>query len=181
MQGLVGLSEDQPLQGEICKLHNKGNKSETRHENEAKTDVVTNETVKDDSNNAKVEKDKGTVKLKEIRRRQTYINTKIKLRKAKQTILKCNQKGTNPKTKCDHNVKVDSVPKKEEKETEGREKSDLSEMNMLHMQVETMIKQGKTDADSIRKINTLKSILAMFNKPEDICKKDDQPEKNEIK
>ena len=109
-------------------------------------------------------------------KRQTYVNTKMKLRKAKQTILKCNQKGTNPKTKCDHNVKVDSVPKKEEKEKEG-EKSDLSEMNMLCMQVETMIKEGKTDADSIHKINTLKSILAMLNKPEDIRKKDDEPEK----
>ena len=55
-QGLVGLSEDQPLQGEICKLHDKGNKSETEHENEneAKTEVVSNKTVKDDSNNEKV-------------------------------------------------------------------------------------------------------------------------------
>ena len=60
MQGFVGLSEDQPLQDEIHKLHDKGNKAETEHENEAKTEVVRNETVKDDSNNEKVEKDKGT-------------------------------------------------------------------------------------------------------------------------
>ena len=174
----MGLSEDQPLQGEIRKSHNKGNKSKTEHENEAKTEAVSNETVKDDSNNEKVEKEKGTpVKSKEIMKRQTYVNTKMKLRNAKQAILKCNQKGTNPKTKCNHNVKVDSVRKKEEKEKEGGEKSDLSEMNMLCMQVETMIKQGNTDADSIHKINTLKNILAVLNKPEDIHKKDDEPEK----
>ena len=42
------------------------------------------------------------------------------------------------------------------------------------MQVETMIKQHKTDADSIHKINTLKSILAMLDKPEDKRKTDEK-------
>ena len=36
-------------------------------------------------------------------------------------------------------------------------------MNILCMQVETMIKKGKTEDDSICKINTLKSILAMLD------------------
>ena len=54
-QGLVSLTEDQLLQGEICKFYDKGNKSETEHENEneAKSEVVSNETVKDDTNNEK--------------------------------------------------------------------------------------------------------------------------------
>ena len=96
----------------------------------------------------KMEKDEGTpVKSKEIMKRQTYVRTKMKLMKARQIILKHNQKGS---------VKVDSVPQKEQKQSEGGDKSDLSEMSSLHMQVETMIKQGKTDADSIHKINTLK-------------------------
>ena len=106
-----------------------------------------------------MEKDKGTpVKSKEILKRQNYVKTKMKLVKARQIILKCNQKG---------NVKVDSVPQKEQKQSDGGDKS-------LHMQVETMIKQGKTDADSIHKINTLKSILAMLDKPEDKCKTDEK-------
>ena len=167
-QGLVRLSEDQPSEGEICKLHDKGNKSESGHENkkEAETEVVSKETVKDESINIKMEKDEGTpVKCKEIMKRQTYVKTKMKPMKARQIILKCNQKG---------NVKVDSVPQKEQKQSEGGDKSDLSEMSSLRMQVGTMIKQGKTDADSIRKINTIKSILAMLDKPEDKCKTDEK-------
>ena len=131
---------------------------------EAETEVASKENVKDDNNNEKVEKDKGTpVKCKEIMKRQT----KIKLMKARQIILKFNKKG---------NVKVYSVPQKEQKQSEGRDESDLSEMSSLHMQVESMIKQGKTDADSICKINTLKSILAMLDKPEDKCKTDEKHE-----
>ena len=106
MQGLVGLSEDQPSEGEIHKLHDKGYKSEGEHENkkEAETEVVSKETVKNDSINIKMEKDEGTpVKSKEIMKRQTYVKTKMKLIKARQIILKCNQKG---------NVKVDSCHKK---------------------------------------------------------------------
>ena len=128
------MSEDQPSEGEICKLHKKENKSESEHENkkEAETEVVSKETVKDDSINIKIEKDKGTsVKSKEIMKIQIYVKTKMKLMKARQIILKHNQKG---------NVKVDSVPQKEQKPSEGGDKSDLSEMSSLHMQVETMIK-----------------------------------------
>ena len=165
-QGLVGLSEDQPSKGEICKLHDKGDKLESDYDKkiEAETEVASKENVKDDSNNEKVEKDKGTpVKCKEIMKRQT----KMKLTKARQIILKCNKKG---------NVKVHSVsvPQKEQKQSEGRDESVLSEMSSLRMQVESMIKQGKTDADSIRKINTLKNILAMLDKPEDKCKTDEK-------
>ena len=127
-------------------------------------EVASKENVKDDSNNEKVEKDKGTpVKCKEIMKRQT----KMKLTKARQIILKRNKKG---------NVKVHSVPQKEQKQSEGRDESDLSEMSSLCMQVESMIKQGKTDADSIHKINTLKSILAMLDKPEDKHKTDEKHE-----
>ena len=118
MQGLVGLSEDQPSEGEIHKLHDKGNKSESEHENkkEAETEVVSKETVKDDNINIKMEEDKGTpAKSKEIMKRQTYVKTKMKLMTARQIILKRNQKG---------NVKVDSVPQKEQKQSEG-DKSDL--------------------------------------------------------
>ena len=165
MQGLVRLSEDQPLEGEICKLHNKGNKSESM-KIKKKTEVVSKETVKDDSTNIKMEKDKGTpVKSKEIMKRQTDVKTKMKLMKARQIILKRNQKG---------NVKVDSVPQKEQKQSEGGDKSDLSEMSSFRMQVETMIKQGKTDAAHIHKINILKSILAMLDKPEDKRKTDEK-------
>ena len=135
---------------------------------EAETEVASKENVKDDSNNEKVEKDKCTpVKCKEIMKRQTYVNTKMKLTKARQIILKCNKKG---------NVKVHSVPQKEQKQSEARDESDLSEMSSLCMQVESVIKQGKTDADSIRKINPLKSILAMLDKPEDKCKTDENCE-----
>ena len=131
---------------------------------EAETKVASKENVKDDSNNEKVEKDKGTpVKCKEIMKRQT----KMKLTKARQIILKRNKKG---------NVKVHSVPQKEQKQSEGRDESDLSEMSSLRMQVESMIKQGKTDVDSIHKINTLKSILAMLDKPEDKRKTDEKHE-----
>ena len=113
-----------------------------------------------------MEKDEGTpVKCKEIMKRQTYVKTKMKLMKARQIILKRNKKG---------NVKVHSVLQKEQKQSEGGDESDLSEMSSLRMQVETMIKQGKTDADSICKINTLKSILAMLGKPEDKCKTDEK-------
>ena len=169
MQGLVGLSEDQPLEGEICKLHDKGDKSESDYDKkiEAETEVASKENVKNDSNNEKVEKDEGTpVKCKEIMKRQTYVKTKMKLMKARKIILKCNKKKGN--------VKVHSVPQKEQKQSEGGDESDLSEMSSLRMQVETMIKQGKTDADSIRKINTLKSILTMLGKPEDKCKTDEK-------
>ena len=168
VQGLVGLSEDQPSEGEICKLHDKGDKSESDYDKkiEAETEVATKENVKDDSNNEKVEKDKGTpVKCKEIMKRQTFVKTKMKLMKARQIILKRNRKG---------NVKVQSVPQKEQKQSEGGDESDLSEMSSLHMQVETMIKQGKTDVDSIRKINKLKGILAMLGKPEDKHKTDEK-------
>ena len=161
-QGLVRLSEDQPSKGEMRKLHDKGDKLESDYDKkiEAETEVASKENVKDDSNNEKVEKDKGTpVKCKEIMKRQT----KMKLMKARQIILK-------------HNIKVHSVPQKEQKQSEGRDESDLSEMSSLHMQVESMIKQGKTDADSIRKINTLKSILAMLDKPEDKHKTDEKHE-----
>ena len=165
-QGLVGLSEDQPLKGKICKLHDKGDKLESDYDKkiEGETEVASKENVKDDSNNEKVEKDKGTpVKCKEIMKRQT----KMKLTKARQIILKHNKKG---------NVKVHRVPQKEQKQSEGRDESDLSEMSSLRMHVESMIKQGKTDADSIHKINTLKSILAMLDKPEDKCKTDEKHE-----
>ena len=114
-QGLVGLSEDQPLKGEIRKLHEKGDKLESDYDKkiEAETEVASKENVKDDSNNEKVEKDKGTpVKCKEIMKRQTYVNTKMKLMKARQIILKRNKKG---------NVKVHSVPQKEQKQSEGRD------------------------------------------------------------
>ena len=111
-------------------------------------------------------KDEGTpVKCKEIMKRQTYVKTKMKLMKARQIILKHSKKG---------NVRVHSVPQKEQKQSEGGDESDLSEMSSLCMQVETMIKQGKTDADSIRKINTLKNILAMLGKPEDKRKTDEK-------
>ena len=43
----------------------------------------------------------------------------MKLRKARHTLLKCNQKEPNPKTKCDHNVKVNSVAKKRGEKNEG--------------------------------------------------------------
>ena len=170
VQGLVGLSEDQLSKGEIRKLHDKGDKLERDYDKkiEAETEVASKENVKDDSNNEKVEKDKGTpVKCKEIMKIQTYVNTKMKLMKARQIILKHNKKG---------NVKVHSVPQKEQKQSEGRDESDLSEMSSLRMQVESMIKQGKTDADSICKINTLKSILAMLDKPEDKRKTDEKHE-----
>ena len=74
VQGLVRLSEDQPLEGEIRKLHDKGDESESDYDKkiEAETEVASKENVKDDSNNEKVEKDKGTpVKCKEIIKRQT--------------------------------------------------------------------------------------------------------------
>ena len=166
VQGLVGLSEDQLSKGEIHKLHDKGDKLESDYDKkiEAETEVASIENVKDDSNNEKVEKDKGTpVKCKEIMKR----HTKMKLTKARQIKLKHNKKG---------NVKVHSVPQKEQKQSEGRDESDLSEMSSLCMQVESMIKQGKTDADSIHKINTLKSILAMLDKPEDKRKTDEKHE-----
>ena len=113
-QGLVRLSEDQPSKGEICKLHYKGDKLESDYDKkiEAEMEVASKENVKDDSNNEKVEKDKGTpVKCKEIMKRQT----KMKLTKARQIILKRNKKG---------NVKVHSVPQKEQKQSEGRDESD---------------------------------------------------------
>lgn len=168
-QGLVGLSEDQPSKGEIRKLHDKGDKLESDYDKniEAETEVASKENVKDDSNNEKVEKDKGTpVKCKEIMKTPTYVNTKMKLMKARQIISKRKKKG---------NVNVHSMPQKEQKQSEGDE-SDLSEMSSLRMQVESMIKQGKTDADSIHKINTLKSILTMLDKPEDKCKTDEKHE-----
>ena len=104
VQGLVRLSEDQPSEGEICKLHDKGDKSESDYNKkiEAETEVASKENVKDNSNNENVEKDEGTpVKCKEIMKRQTYVKTKMKLMKARQIILKHNKKG---------NVKVHSVP-----------------------------------------------------------------------
>ena len=85
-QGLVELSEDQPSEGEIHKLHDKGDKSESDYDKkiEAETEVASKENVKDDSNNEKVEKDEGTpVKCKEIMKRQTYVKTKMKLMKAR--------------------------------------------------------------------------------------------------
>ena len=83
--------------------------------------------------------------------------------KARQIILKHNKKRECKGTQC---------ATKRAEQSEGGDESDLSEMSSLCMQVETMIKQGKIDADSIRKINTLKSILAMLGKPEDKCKTD---------
>ena len=76
MQGFVGLSEDQPLQGDMWKLHDKGYKSETEHEheNEPKMKVVSKETVKEDSNSEKAEKDESTpVKSKGIMKRQIML------------------------------------------------------------------------------------------------------------
>ena len=103
MQGLVRLSEDQPSKGEICKLHNKGDKLESDYDKkiEAETEVASKENVKDDSNNEKVEKYKGTpVKCKEIMKRQTYVNTKMKLMKARQIILKHDKKRECKGTQC---------------------------------------------------------------------------------
>ena len=62
-----------------------------------------------------MEKDEGTPVKSKIMKRQTDVNTKMKLRKARQTILKHNQKVTNTKRKCDHKVKVHSVPKQRRK------------------------------------------------------------------
>ena len=87
------MSEDQLSKGEIRKLHGKGDKLESDYDKkiEAETEVASKENVKDDSNNEKVEKDKGTpVKCKKIMKRQTYVNTKMKLVKERQIILKHN-------------------------------------------------------------------------------------------
>ena len=63
-----------------------------------------------------------------------------------------------------------------EKNTE-REKSGLTQMKKLPKQVEDMIREGKTDADSQARIETLKGILSMLQGPKvdlkddtDICK-----------
>ena len=65
-----------------------------------------------------------------------------------------------------------------EKDTE-REKSGLTQMKNLQKQVEDMIREGKTDADSQARIEMLKGILSMLQGPKvdlkddtDICKID---------
>ena len=50
--------------------------------------------------------------------------------------------------------------KKQEEENEG-ENSSLTQMDLLKLQVENTTKEGKTDADSIAKIETLKGILIL--------------------
>ena len=51
-----------------------------------------------------------------------------------------------------------------EKNTE-REISGLTQMKNLQKQVEDMIREGKTDADSQARIETLKGILSMLQGP----------------
>ena len=89
-------------------------------------------------------------------------------------MLKRSKKQKQTKQKCT----AKSSPQKEivEKNTE-REKSGLTQMKNLQKQVEDMIREGKTDAESQARIETLKGILSMLQGPKvdlkddtDICK-----------
>ena len=87
----------------------------------------------------------------------------MKISKAKKTLLlKGSKKQKQTKQKC--TAKSSAQKKIVEKNTE-REKSGLTQMKNLQKQVEDMIREGKTDADSQARIETLKGILSMLQGP----------------
>ena len=105
-----------------------------------------------------------------------YVRSKMQINKAKRTLLlKGTKMGQKPKHQCYKKQKYtakSSVPKKQEKEKKG-ENNGLTQMDLLKLQVENMIEEGKTDADSIAKIETLKGILNMLKGTTDVSKKDE--------
>ena len=148
-QGLVGLSGEQPAHGDIRKLHKKD------------CDEVVNEDKTIDNDNTQV------VKAPEMRPkkiiRSDYVKSKLKISKAKKTLLlKGSKKQKQTKQKC--TAKSSAQKKIVEKNTE-REISGLTQMKNLQKQVEDMIREGKTDADSQARIETLKGILSMLQGP----------------
>ena len=87
----------------------------------------------------------------------------MKISKAKKTLLlKGSKKQKQTKQKC--TAKSSAQKKIVEKNTE-REISGLTQMKNLQKQVEDMIREGKTDADSQAIIETLKGILSMLQGP----------------
>ena len=180
-KGLVGLSDDQPSQGNIHKLHEKKSETESqdkisRSQNENKTSDVVIEDKVIDSEKTKLA-DTQQKSLEKIKRRD-YVRSKMQISKTKRALLlkgsKMTQKSKHICYKKQNYTAKCNVPKKEEaKENKGGEKSGLTEMELLKIQVENMITEGKTDADSIAKIETLKSILNMFKATQDVLKKDE--------
>ena len=178
-QGLVGLSGEQPAHGDIRKLHEK-DCDEASAENICKFEMdekVTSEVVDEDKT---IDNDNTQVmKAPEMRPkkiiRSDYVKSKMKISKAKKTLLlKGSKKQKQTKQKC--TAKSSAQKKIVEKNTE-REISGLTQIKNLQKQVEDMIREGKTDADSQARIETLKGILSMLQGPKvdlkddtDICK-----------
>ena len=107
----------------------------------------------------------------------------MQINKAKRTLLlKGTKMGQTPKHQCYKKQKYtakSSVPRKQEqKENEG-ESSGLTKMAILTIQAEHMIKESKTDSDSMAKINTLKGILNMLVGQNDVPKEDENIHKKD--
>ena len=130
---------------------------------------VVNEDKKIDNDNSQLLK-AHKMSPKKIKR-SDYIKSKMKIRKAKTTLLlKCSKK--QKQTEQKYTAKSSAQQKNVEKDTE-REKTGLTQMENLEKQVEDMIREGKTDADSQARIETLKGILRMLQAPK-VPLKDDK-------
>ena len=140
----------------------------------SQSDVVIKDKVIDSDKTQVVEaKQMSPEKIK----RRDYVRSKMQISKAKRTLLlkgtKISQKPKHLCYKKQNYTAKSSVPKQEEEEENKGETSGLTQMKSLKIQVVNIIRDGKTDADSIAKIETLKGILKMLTATQDVLKKDE--------
>ena len=155
----------------------------TKSENDEKVtiDIVKEEkTIANDNSQVVEDKEKSTQKIK----RSDYERSKMKISKAKKTLL---LKGNKKQTKKEHcynkqqYTAKSSVPKEEVKKENEGEKSGLTQKKVLQKQVEDMIRQGKKDAESKARIETLKGPEVSLKEDENIHKIDKNKDKTKDK
>ena len=148
-QGLLNLSDNQPKQGDIHKLHEESKKNDDLTEN---VTINTNEPEKDTCKN--VEKVQKRVQLK----RQQYVKGRMSLRTHPFVKTK-SKKIVRAKETLQRNVQKQNTEKDENKEivTENRN------MESIRVAVENMITDGKGMEECVQRKETLENILAILN------------------
>ena len=137
-QGLVGLSEDQPSHGDIRKFHTKAsgeasadNITKTESDEKVTIDIVKEEkTIANDNSQVVEDKEKSPEKIKI----SDYVRSKMKISKAKETLLLKGNKKQTKKEHCYNKQKYtakSSVPIEEVKKENEGEKSGLTQMEVL--------------------------------------------------
>ena len=141
-QGLVKLCADQPKQGDIHKLHNKENKSDSVEQ--------TKENNNDDEKTCEYKKEQSEKEQSKIEEVQNREDTGPKCLEIKP-----------PEQKQEVKSVTETVPEKSEVAVGSQ-----SKMAELEKQVELMLQSGQTEADCECKRDTLKDIPKMLQTSE---------------